>query len=94
MSPAITWMVQTAGGIPGNRAVNVVVPSAFGIRVPVLRSNVAIVVSPNSQATRASGIGVESAASARAVKRRVERRGSWTGPTLWSGEATSACGSW
>ncbi len=60
----------------------------------MLRSNVATVVSASSHTTRASGMGVESAASAEAVNRRVERRGSWIGPALWSGEATSACGNW
>ena len=94
MSPGMIWMVQTAGWIPASRAVKVVVPSAFGVSTPEVRSNAATIVSLSSQAIRASGMGLESAASAAAVNRRVARSGTWTAPALCCGDTTSASGSW
>jgi len=49
ISPATTWIVQTAGVIPTSRALRVVVPTFFGVSVPVAWSKEATDVSLNSQ---------------------------------------------
>ena len=73
-------MVHTTGSNPRSRALSVLVPGALAVMVPLAESRAMTVESPTSHGTRASGIGVESAASAIAVNLRVAWNGTRIGP--------------
>ena len=91
--PGTTSIRQTTGSKPRSRAVRVVAPVSRTARVPVLGSNPARDESPTSQTTRASGMGLESAASATALNFRDARSGSCSGSAVGLGVTTSVCGS-